>query len=500
MDSRIMRLITGIFGGVFLVLSLIFALRSYQQFKTSQSLPAYPAGMTIASLPVGGLDRTAALARLKLVYDLPVEMRCQTSLIQMPVQSLGFLPDYETTLNNAETALSRANFWQFLWQKSPQNLPAQIPLVYSIDENAIRNFLTNEIVPRYQQGASGAYPLADRPEFVPAVDGISLQMDAAVAQISSAMQSAINRRAELPFSTEAAPPLPAEYLSFLLKQITQQSGFNGLVEIYLKDLQNGLNLHLALRNNQEIAPDVAYTAASTIKIPIMISAMHHTAEPLPDDTLALMKRMIDLSENPPADDLMRLLDDARGPIIVTEDMQALGLQNTFLAGYFAVGAPVLQLYTTPANSRTDIDLDPDVYNQTVPSEIGRLLEGIYHCAKNNQGLLVDTFGAAISQNKCQTMYQILDSNEISLYFESSLPPQASVAHKHGWVQDLDGIFRSTSDVGIISTPGGDYVLVVFLHHPNQLFFDDANLLITKLSWAVYNAFNTQDQYHYWLAK
>jgi beta-lactamase class A len=124
------------------------------------------------------------------------------------------------------------------------------------------------------------------------------------------------------------------------------SGFNDLTEIYLEDLANGETLHFAERGGTEVAPDVAFTAASTSKIPIMVSVLRRTDEPTPESVVTLLTRMIAFSENPPADTLMlTYIDEVRGPLLVTEDMAALGLENTFLAGFFYLGAPLLQRLT-----------------------------------------------------------------------------------------------------------------------------------------------------------
>jgi len=42
---------------------------------------------------------------------------------------------------------------------------------------------------------------------------------------------------------------------------------------------------------------------------------------------------------------MESLDKARGPLVVTDTMQTLGLQNTFINGYFYPGAGVLKFIT-----------------------------------------------------------------------------------------------------------------------------------------------------------
>jgi hypothetical protein len=118
--------------------------------------------------------------------------------------------------------------------------------------------------------------------------------------------------------------------------------------------------------------------------------------------------MIEYSENGPADKLMStVLDKTTGPIVVTRDMAALGLQNTFLGGYFYQGAPLLQKFETPANLRSDVDTEPDVYNQTTPTEMGMLLEDIYRCAEKDDGTFQAVFPGEMTQSKCQQMIALL---------------------------------------------------------------------------------------------
>ncbi len=56
-----------------------------------------------------------------------------------------------------------------------------------------------------------------------------------------------------------------------------------------------------------------------------------------------------------------VVGSVRAPLIVTEEMHKLGLENSFLAGYFYLGAPLLDLVKTAANQRSDINLKPDIY-------------------------------------------------------------------------------------------------------------------------------------------
>jgi VIT1/CCC1 family predicted Fe2+/Mn2+ transporter len=46
-----------------------------------------------------------------------------------------------------------------------------------------------------------------------------------------------------------------------------------------------------------------------------------------------------------------------------------------------------------------------------------------------------------------------------------------------------------SDAGIVYTPGGNFILVVYLYHPTQLLFNPANALVAGLAQSVFNYYN-----------
>jgi hypothetical protein len=53
--------------------------------------------------------------------------------------------------------------------------------------------------------------------------------------------------------------------------------------------------------------------------------------------------------------------------------------------------------------------------------------------------------------------------------------------------------HTVGDAGLIYTPGGNYVLAIFIHDTNQIIWNDANQLYADLSRAVYNYFNLGTQ-------
>ena len=86
------------------------------------------------------------------------------------------------------------------------------------------------------------------------------------------------------------------------------------------------------------------------------------------------------------------------------------------------------------------------------------------------------------------MINHLGSNKIGLLIEAGVPDGTPVAHKHGWVTYF-GVMNTLGDAGIVYTPGGNYVLTVFIHHSDQLIWDPASGLVATLSEAIYNYFN-----------
>jgi len=482
-------------GALFILSSLAITIVEARRFNDQPIV--FPDGSTIGGVPVGGLMEAEASARIQEFYNLPLALEIEGAIFQVQPQDLGFNLDPEALVSEAVEAFPTDSFWQYLWGNlNPQ--PVTIPLSATVDEDALLAYLNREIAPRYTSPGQPVTPIPNTTNFLPASSGERLDVEKALADIRTALLAPEVHHVDLKTLGGPDPAADQQILQAFLEHNIKWIGFEDLVEVYLQPMPSGPLLHFASIDGTEVEPDVAFTAASTIKIPIMISVLRRTEDPTPEEVITLLERMIIFSENPPADTLMSTyLDEVRGPLMVSEDLEALGLENTFLAGYFYLGAPVLQLFETPANTREDVFLDPDVYNQTVPSEAAELLAAIYHCAEDKSGLLTDTFSGEITQAECQLMVDILAANKIGLLIEAGLPPEAIAAHKHGWVQELDGLLHAMSDVAIVFTPGGDYVLTVFIHDPERLDFDQGNRLIARLSQTVYNFFNIENQAYWW---
>lgn len=463
-----------------------------QLIKFSRLRAGFSPGTHIAGIAVGGLDQQQAAERITQAFNVPVELTYGDQHMQVKPSQLGFELDITAMIAAADqqrvTLPFWSSFWDYLWNR-PSNA-SDTSLQASIDENRISTFLMDEIASRYDRVPASSIPIPGTINFQVGSPGLVLDIEKSLPIVERALQSTTERSVSLIIG-EVSPPRPSlDNLEVLLKQIIDRSNFDGLTEIFIMDLEKREELNFTYEQGVSYDPGIAFTAASTIKIPILTSVFRRLGEPTPQAAADLMKQMVERSANPPADSLMEIyLDPNIGPIFVTQDMQDIGLQNTFLAGHFYLGAPLLQRYSTPANQRFDYTTDPDVYNQTTTADMGMLLDDIYQCAQTGGGTFAAVFGDDITQSECQLMITYLTQNKIAVLLQAGLPDGTNFGHKHGWITETDGLIHSIIDAGIVFSPNGNYIVVIAMYQPTQLIFDVANLLSAQISTAVYNYFN-----------
>ncbi len=463
----------------------------------------YPSGMTIGGVPVGGVNPQIALERVLQVYSSPIEVQYGEAIIHVEPSVVGFELNMDNMIAAADLARTGdsfwGGFWNYLWNRDPA--PVDVPLIADIAEDRLISYLQNEISTRYDEPPTPAQPIPGSASFAPGSPGQTLDIERAVRLIEDTLRSPSNRVVVLSFQRSAPARPTIQNLEILLQQNITVTGFDGVMGVYLIDLQNGQEIHFAMDKGELISvnPDVAFTASSTVKIPIMVSYfIKYGPAALEDEqSTNLLSDMIRKSENPPADRLMENLDAFRGPLIVTDDMKKIGLENTFLAGFFCSAefpCPLLERINTPANQRSDVFTDPDLFNQTTPSDAGMLLADIYQCAESGGGALIAAYPDKITREVCQQMISYLASDKIGVLIEAGVPEGTQVAHKHGWISDpSSGVIKNISDAAIVYTPGGNYVLVIYAYHPVQTVWEPVSALFAQMSQAVYNFYNIPTQ-------
>lgn len=477
---------------LFLTAALVFSIVSLISYSRQRN--NYPAGMNIAGMPAGGLTPNEASQRLLEVYTSPIEVLYNDAVIHIDPAVIGFQLDVETMLAAADLSRTGTSFWggfwDYLWNRTPPE--TTIPLSATISDERLREYLQNEITTRYDQPPAPAVPVPGGTTFLAGQPGQTLDIDRAVLLISDALRSPTNRSVALTFTRSAAARPTIENLTILLKQIVTVSDFDGLIGFYMVDLQTGQEIHFAINNKQEISvdPDIAFTASSTIKVPIVASYLINRGSNLDATTTEIISRVLGRSDNSATDLVLERINTAIGPLVVTQDMKTIGLNSTFINGFFYLGAPPLSPRpVTPGNSRADVSSDPDPYSQTTPSEMGALLADLYQCAQNSGGALIAAFPDKVTPATCQLLIDFMAQDKLGSLIQGGVPDGTLVPHKHGYVPASDGIVHDTSDAGIVYTPGGNFVLSIYSYHPVTNIWDIINPLIGDLTKAVYNYFN-----------
>ncbi|MCH7586595.1 MAG: serine hydrolase [Chloroflexi bacterium] len=483
----LLRLIS--IGLLLLAVSLVF----YELVTFSRERARLPDQLTIAGVPVGDLEKTEALERLLQVYGSPVELFYGDEVILLNPSSVGYRLDTEVMLAASELARTEvefwSGFWDFLWNRPGE--PNSIPLKSEFSQSELEMNL-RDIALRYDKPSKAAEPIPGSPTFAPGESGRVLDIARARELVGEILNTPVNRRVNLPVVAEAPPRPTLPTLQILLKQILKVTEFDGLAVIYLQEMQTGDELHFAILAGEEIEvePDIAFTAASTIKIGVMTAFYRYFDEPLDEEAERWLYEMIVLSGNATSDWLVERLEGidelgSPGPVLVTNTLRDLGMESTYLGGYFRIGSPLLIQPQTSGNQRPDITTSPDPYNQTTASEIATLLVDIYRCSQGG-GALMAAFGGVITAEECANMLDLLSQNKLGYLIEAGVPDGTRVAHKQGYTDSpLDYVI----DTGVVFTAGGNYTLSIFLWNELPMIWDPTAKLVSNLSRAVYNYFN-----------
>ncbi len=468
------------------IITIFYELVSYSRMRAVN-----PDTMVVAGVPIGGMDRQESSAFLVQVFGNDVELMHGEERILLSPAAVGFRLDTEVMIAAAEEQRSESAFWQgfwdFLWDRPGEEIT--IPLRAEYSKNQLEAFL-QDIAARYDVPPIPPQPVPGSPTFDPGVPGKVLDIERSIEAIERALYDPVDRSVALVLKEGAPPRATLDTLEILIKQNLDVEEFDGLAVLYVRDLQTGEEMHFAYYQNEDfpLDPGIAFTAASTNKVSIMVAYYRYFDLPFDAEAERWMREMITESGNDPADwlmDRMTDLGELPGPLMVTRTVREdLGLENTFMVGYYRP-SPILQVIETPANQRTDINTRPDPYNQTTPGEIGMLLSDIYACA-NNGGTLMAAFPGEITSEECQQILDILGRNYLGSLIQGGVPDGTRVAHKHGWTQSpLDMV----SDAGIVFSPGGDYVVSIFLWNDPEMIWTPTSRTVGNLSKAVYNYFN-----------
>jgi beta-lactamase class A len=468
----------GLIAWLVVIAAVIAFLLAWQYLDYRTASRTLPAGMTIANLPVEGKTREQALKELEVAFATPVEVIYQGERLSLSPDAAELRFDVEGTAANLEAALAaRGGFDGFVAHVLRQPaVPVDVPVAITYSEERLDGFLAR-VARQYDRPPQGTVPLPDKLIFRAGRPGQELDVEASRPLLVAALISATDRRAELVVKSSEAPPLEIEVLGQMIQALADDHP-HIIPGVFVKDLQTGEELGI----NEE----VAFAGLSVLKIAVMEETYRALDAPLaPEVTDWISESLGITSSNFKANLLLRDVvgegDGYQGAKRLTASMRYLGLPNTFMVAPYDAECPFT--IQTPANSRTDITTDPDICMQTTPLDMGLLLEMIYECSQGGGALMV-AYPGAFTADECGEMVEWMTKNSFNNLIEARLPEGTVVAHKHGF-----GNEGPHADAGIVFSPGGDFILVIYLDSSQYLEWAESSALAADIAKATYNYFN-----------
>lgn len=441
----------------------------------------FPRPLQVGGLILQEVDREAAGQRLREAFGQPVTLRYLDQEMELDPQGIGFRLDAERMLDavwgQPSLQLDAADFLAVTLGGASR--PLSLPVVADYDLQALCREL-QAIAAQWDRPARRPYLVKAKLRFAPGEPARQLDIEASLPQVVGALLSPTQRQVDLTV-TQAEEPMQRN-MSLLQAAIQELlADFPGVAGCFVKDLASGEELAM----NGE----VAFAGMSLIKIAIMEEFFRHLERaPTIEETKLLTETMI-LSGNYTANLLLAEIgegDPYQGARWLTESMRRVGLVNTFMATPYDEHRPPPHI-VTPANSRQDVDTEPDPCIQTTPQDVGLLMEMIYQGAQGG-GTLIAAYPGQITPQECQAMLELMKRNRIGSLIEGGSPEGTPVAHKHGWIGDTH------ADAGIVFSSGGDYVLVIFLYQQGWLQWEQSAPLIANIAHVTYNYFNMDEQW------
>ncbi|HCU81043.1 MAG: hypothetical protein CL789_03930 [Chloroflexi bacterium] len=462
-------------------------LTGYQYILFSNTHYTLPEGVQLADVVVENLHRDKALAKLYSVYNSPITIHYEKSSFILDPTQIEFQVNGDAMLKDLYIPERGSRFWANLLGQAQEPYPHNVPLQASYSKLKLRNFL-QDIALRYDRPVHA--PMTDAKQLVTITSppGTSLQIEESIDAISTVLSKSTDRNVDLIIKTKPTINPTFKTLETQLRNYLNTNNFNGLLSIFVVDLNTNSILHRNWMEGEELTtdPDIAFSGMSIIKITFLIEFYRQINEgALPYD-LDLVEKAITESSNWTSNKLIEWigdLDPQLGLTRLNNTYNMLGLNSTFIGGLYD-SQEIPGFRHTPANSRADITTIPDPYMQTTASDMGLLLKSMYECATHNAGLLIDVLGDQITQSECLDMIMWLSKNKIGVLLEAGVPEGTKVAHKHGW-----GEGEPIGDAGIVFTPSGDYVIVYYIWVPEYTYWDDNARILSDINKSIYYYFN-----------
>lgn len=491
-----------------LLLAAAFSLFVYELLSFTRLEDRLPLGVVAGGVTIGNLTEAEAAIAIEAAYSEPVTLYYQgaadlpSSPINLIPDEVGFDVNTDVMIANARSSgEAGAGFWgRFLTYMLDieSNTQQEIPLVADFQRNALRNRI-QEIASVYDREGNNFSSALESLTVSTEGAGYELNVEAALDLIEDALTRPNNRAIALPIiGGETGRPSMAALETLILDYLNAEGyiydGQSSVASIFILDLQTGEEIN--------IQGDIAYTAASTIKVGIMLDLYRAISREMNRDEAFLMANSMLCSNNSSSNTIMETyLGDGNifsGLASVTNIYQTIGAENTYLTAPLVDGSANQQFGSIEApdvNPNPSFDTDADPFNQVTAEDIGTTFSLIYDCAEYGSGLMAVYPNDEYTQYECRQMLELMSANDLNRLLQAGLPVGTRISHKNGWLpadlsQGITGAM--TGDAGIIFSPNGnDYVIAVYFWEAGDTTGFNRWYLIEEISRATWNFFNPE---------
>jgi beta-lactamase class A len=485
-------------GAVLAILSTLalggaFAIFIIELVIFSQQQELLPTDIAVAGIDVGGLPAGEAVATWEQVYAEPITLYYQDSPILLDPATVGFRINNEVMLAQARSSTNTGSafwrrFWNHLQRREVSNFQEDIPLTADYQQNLLRDFLV-DISNRYDQSAGNAAYDLETLSVLSGSAGTQLDVNVSLTAIEEALFSPTNRVVDLPVSGTASFTANIDTLEELIIAYLDSEGFiydgqTTIASVYIMDLTTGEEVN--------ILGDVAFSAASTQKMPILVQYFRYLTFAPSQEEAWLMANSLLCSNNSSSNLMLQIIGGGNlftGLAEVNETMQYLGAGNTYITAPFDLGIAGQELGSIgapPTDPNPSFNTGADPFNRTTAEDLGLLFTMTYDCANYGSGLAA-ALPEEYTQTECRQMLELMSANDLLRLLQGGIPSDVRISHKNGWIFDMVG------DAGIVYSPNGrHYVISVFLWEEAE-FQDFERLwpLVEGISRATWNYFNPE---------
>ncbi|MFN8379083.1 MAG: serine hydrolase [Anaerolineae bacterium] len=472
-----------------LLILLAIGLFALQLVNFSQQSDQLAGDVTVGGVDVGGLSAAEAVARWEEAYAQPIVLWYNDSPILLDPAAVGFRTKQESMLAAARSASqNETSFWSRFVAYLTGRITAEttnVNLSADYQERLLENFLL-DVAARYDKSPGDAQFDLQTLSIRPGAVGYALDVEQAIPLVDAALKDPTNRQVVLPLKgTNGGRPEIGALRDLIVAYLDSEGfvydGQNSVASVYIMDLETGAEVNLL--------SDVAVSAASTVKISILMDYFRNLLFAPSDDEAFLMAQSLLCSNNSSSNLIMQLIgnnDLFTGIADVTTNMQYVGARNSYISAPLYLGGDQVlgSIAAPPTSPNASFNTGADPYNQTTTEDLGTMLGMIYDCAMYGSGLMTAYRDGEYTQQECRQMLNLMSANDLGRLLQAGIPAGVPIAHKNGWLENVHG------DAGIVFAPNGrNYIIAAFVWENGDFFsYERAWPLIEGISRAAWNYF------------